>query len=310
MFAYEHIQKAYKSAEVLPIDKNSKLVMISDCHRGIGSGADDFSKNQNLYHAAIKHYIREGFTYIELGDGDELWENRHFCMIAEEYKQIFALLSLLHKSGRLYMIYGNHDMDKKNSAWVARYLEGNLEAGRTVCAEPHEMSDVAISASNGPLFPGIKIHEGLVLRHSPSGCNILLIHGHQADFFNFRLWRLARFMVRYLWRPLELIGVHNPFDTPSRPGRRDMVEKYLLDWCRREDTMLIAGHTHRASFPKDGEPPYYNTGSCVHRRHITCLEIENDFISLVKWSIQPRQDNVLYIKRDIIKSGLTISCKL
>ena len=282
MSAYTHIQKVFATAEVLPFDKKSKIVLMSDCHRGTGTGADDFSKNQNLYYVALKYYLREGYTYIELGDGDELWKNRRFPMIAQEYRHIFSLLSRLHQSGRLHMIYGNHDMDKKNPAWVARNLESPL-------------GDIE------PLFPGIKIRDGLILHHQPSGHKILLMHGHQADFFNFKLWRLSRFLVRYVWQPLELIGVQNPFDSSHSP-RRELVEGILMDWSQRENTMLITGHTHRTVFPKKGEPPYYNDGSSVHRRYITCLEINNDSISLVKWSVQPRQDNVLYVRRDVAES--------
>jgi len=266
--------------------------MISDCHRGIGSAADNFAKNKNIYHAALNHYFREGFTYIELGDGDDLWENRHFHMIVHHHKDTFELLSKFHNSGRLYMIYGNHDMYKKSPAWVQRNLEGSPVGGyANDGATPGIM-----------LFPGIKTYDGLVLLH-PSGRKILLIHGHQADFFNYRLWRFARFLVRYLWRPLELIGVQNPFDTPSRPGRRNVVEKQLINWCRRENTMLIAGHTHRPAFPRPEEPPYYNDGSAVSRHHITCIEIENDCITLVKWSLQPRRDGVLYVRRDVLDCG-------
>ena len=284
MSAYKRIQNAFTSAEIIPFDKTSKIVMISDCHRGTGFGADDFSKNQNLYYIALSHYLRENYTYIELGDGDELWKNRHFPIIVQEYRHIFSLLSQFHHSGRLYMLYGNHDMDKKNPAWTSYHLEASFD-------------------EIGPLFPGIKIHEGLVLHHQSTGQKILLIHGHQADFFNFKLWRLARFLVRYVWRPLELVGVQNPFDAPRNPNRRQLVERFLINWCKDENTMLVAGHTHRTVFPKKGEPPYYNDGSCVHQRHITCMEIENDYISLVKWSIQPRQDNVLYVKRDVLEHG-------
>jgi len=277
MSAHTRIQKAYKSAKILPIDKNSKLILMSDCHRGTGSGADDFAKNQNIYNAALNHYYREGFTYIELGDGDELWENRHFSMIAREYMHVFSLLGRFHKEGRLHMIYGNHDLDKKDPPWVANNLEN--------------------------LFPGIKLSDGLVLRHEPSKQEMLLIHGHQADFFNYKMWRLARFLVRYLWQPLELVGVQNPFNSPRSPKRRHGVGRLLVKWSKQENKMLIAGHTHRTAFPNEGEPLYYNVGSTVHRRYITGIEIENDIFSLVKWSVQPRDDNVLIIKREVVESG-------
>lgn len=275
MSVYKRIQKVFSESETIPFDKNSKIVMISDCHRGSGSGADDFSKNENIYYVAINHYLKENYTYIELGDGDELWKNRRFSKIHSEYRHIFKLLTRLYEKGKLYMIYGNHDMDKSNPAWVTR---------------------------NMPMFPDIKISSGLILRHHVSGRKILLLHGHQADFFNFKLWRLAKLLVRYIWQPLELIGVQNPFDTTYSTDRRELVEKLLMDWSRRENTMLVAGHTHRTVFPKDNEPQYYNDGSCVHRRYITCIEIVDDQVSLVRWSVQPRQDNVLYVKRDVVES--------
>jgi UDP-2,3-diacylglucosamine pyrophosphatase LpxH len=36
---------------------------------------------------------------------------------------------------------------------------------------------------------------------------------------------------------------------------------------------MICGHTHRSVFPNSGEAPYYNTGSGVHPRCITGIEI-------------------------------------
>ena len=292
MSAYTRIQRVFMSADELQIDNNTKLAIMSDCHRGIGSAADNFAKNKHMYHAALNHYFRENFTYIELGDGDELWENRSFPMIVQAHEDTFRLLSQFHRQGRLYMIYGNHDMCKKNPAWAERELEGS-PVGGYFNGETASLQ----------LFQGIKVRDGLVLHHMPSGQKILLLHGHQADFFNYRLWRLARFMVRYIWRPLELVGVQNPFDTPRRPGRRNMVEKHLIDWCRDNNIALIAGHTHQPSFPKAEEPRYYNDGSCVSRYQITCLEIESGCISLVKWSLQPRRDGVLYVRRDVIDCG-------
>ena len=38
------------------------------------------------------------FTYIELGDGDELWENRSMKQIIEAHGDVFSLLSRLQIS--------------------------------------------------------------------------------------------------------------------------------------------------------------------------------------------------------------------
>ncbi len=60
----------------VPFYSSSRFVLISDCHRGCGNHNDNFLKNQNLYFAALNYYYEKEFSYVELGDGDELWENR------------------------------------------------------------------------------------------------------------------------------------------------------------------------------------------------------------------------------------------
>ena len=91
---------------------------MSDCHRGDGSWADDFSKNQNIYFAALTHYYNENYTYIEIGDGDELWENKKLSDIIQVHSDVFWLLSKFYNEDRLYLIFGNHDMVKKDNEFV------------------------------------------------------------------------------------------------------------------------------------------------------------------------------------------------
>lgn len=105
---------AFQNAPILPLGPCSRYVLFSDCHRGNGTWGDNFLKNQNLYFTALKHYYAQGYTYIELGDGDELWENRRMSQIIEIHNNVFWLLSLFYRQGRLYLLYGNHDMEKKD----------------------------------------------------------------------------------------------------------------------------------------------------------------------------------------------------
>ena len=72
MSAKGRLDRAFSQALVLPFHRCSRYVLISDCHRGVGTSSDNFLKNQHLYYAAMEHYYRNGFTYIELGDGEEL----------------------------------------------------------------------------------------------------------------------------------------------------------------------------------------------------------------------------------------------
>ena len=70
------LDQVYKHVPVIPFDSGTKLVVMSDCHRGQGNAGDNFLANQAVCFGALEYYFQKGFTYVELGDGDELWENR------------------------------------------------------------------------------------------------------------------------------------------------------------------------------------------------------------------------------------------
>ena len=93
------LMKVYENAPIIPFDKDSKIVIISDVHRGDGSYSDSLIGNKNIYLAALNYYYRENYTLIEAGDGDELWKNKGFRDIAYNYKSEFKILiSLIIKS--------------------------------------------------------------------------------------------------------------------------------------------------------------------------------------------------------------------
>ncbi len=281
----KRISKVFESAEEIPFDDSSRIILMSDVHRGDGSWADDFSKNQNLYFAALTHYYNENYTYIEIGDGDELWKNKKLSDIIDVHSHVFWLLSKFFDDGRLYFIFGNHDMVKRQDEFAKNSLYQYFDEQEK---------------KNIPLFENVKLHEGLVLRHRVTGQKILLIHGHQVNFLDYEMWWLSRFLVRYLWRPLELFGVNDPTSTAKNYNKKDAVEKNLIEWVTREKHMLIAGHTHRPMFPEVGEPPYFNDGSSVHPRCITGIEIVDGCITLVKWTVETKNDGTLFIGREVL----------
>lgn len=110
---YSRISKSFEGALRLPLTERSKYVLISDCHRGIGNSNDNFLKNQNLYFAALQHYYKMGYTYIELGDGDELWENRNMKQIIEVHSNIFLLLSRFYEKKPFIYALWKPRYDKK-----------------------------------------------------------------------------------------------------------------------------------------------------------------------------------------------------
>lgn len=264
---YQRINNAFVCAPILPLTRSTKYALISDCHRGIGTWNDNFLKNRHLYLAALQYYYQNGFTYIELGDGDELWENRKPEQIVSMHEDVFSLLSLYFKAKRLYMIYGNHDMIKKK--WK--------------------------------LFDDMTFYEGIILS-SKSLPSIYLTHGHQASLLNSTFWRLSRFMVRYLWTPLERYGVLDPTSAAKNNTVKNKTEKKLSLWAESEHRILMTGHTHRPMMGSNSSP-YFNTGSCIHPSYITCIEICGERITLVRWSISTRKDYSLYVSRDVMEQG-------
>ncbi len=284
-YAFKRISETYRDAYKITFNDDSKYVIMSDCHRGNGDYADNFSKNQNLFFAALNKYHFHNFTYIELGDGDELWENKRMSDIIEVYNPIFWLLALFYKSNRFYSVYGNHDIVKRNKYFIRNNLW-----------EYYDIREKRIV----PLFPGITFHEGLILKYEDTEDEIFLLHGHQADFLNDRLWKISRIMVRYLWRPLEMIGINNPTSAAKNHKRKRWVEIILSRWSKKENKMLIAGHTHRSTFSAPEDIPYFNSGSSVHQRCITAIEITEGSILLVKWCYLTRMDGTLYVGREIL----------
>ncbi|MEL6917449.1 MAG: serine/threonine protein phosphatase [Bacteroidota bacterium] len=293
MSSKSRLTKAYQNAKKVSFDDTSKFILFSDCHRGDNSFADDFANNRNIYYHALKHYFQQGFTYCELGDGDELWENLSFEPIFEAHKNVFLLMKKYHEAGRLHMIYGNHDMVYRNAAYVEKHLYAYFE--------PKEERQEA-------LLQNIVYNEALVLEHKHTKQQLFLTHGHQADFMNYHGWRINRFLVRVLWKPLQVWGIADPTSPARNHKELIKVEKRVKRWMLQNELIItVTGHTHRPRFPEPGDIPFFNDGSCVHPRSITGIEIEEGKISLIKWQIATKDDGTLQIVRILLEGPQYLS---
>jgi UDP-2,3-diacylglucosamine pyrophosphatase LpxH len=254
----------------ITLNPESKVVIMSDMHRDDGPCADDFARNALIYRCALEYYLKNGFTYIELGDAEELWENDNFVQIYITHTPVYELLAEFHdpdpEKARYLKVWENHDLYWK------------------------EHQDIYQS-----LFPEIQIHEAIVLNGS-----ILCIHGHQADPLCRRLVAaVSQFFVNHIWADLQRRGANDPPRAATNPGLCNEVDERLHTWATHNDhgiDTIIAGHTHRAVFENlsltemrlqelrfnvENIPPlqarrdhsYYKTGSCVHPFGITGLEI-------------------------------------
>lgn len=289
----KRLDRAYKNAKILDFDNSSKFILFSDCHRGDNSFADDFANNRNIYFHALKHYFLEGFQYIEIGDGDELWENLSFESILFAHKNVYLLMKQFYDLNKLHMIWGNHDMVYRDPKYVARHL--------TTYFDPKTGKDEE-------LFRGIEYHEAIILKHCETNQEIFLTHGHQADWWNYLFWRWSRFMVRVLWKPLNVMGIADPTSPAKNYKELIKVERRTKKWISENNNLLtIIGHTHRPRFPEPGDIAFFNDGSCVHPRSITGIEIDKGNISLIKWQIATKEDGTLQIVRVLLEGPIPIS---
>lgn len=273
MHRTDSFRKAFLKPLQLSAQDHPKIVLMSDCHRGTGTWADSFLANRPVYTAALKYYAQKNFTYIELGDGDELWGNRRFADIHMAHKEVFQLFQLLAEENRIFLLYGNHDREKE---------KGTLKTGKGA-------------------FP-IPFHQSIILRF-PDGPDLYLFHGHQGDFLNDQHWRITRSLVRYLWKPLELRGFKDPTSAAKSYSKVREIEEDFIAFSRENKCILAAGHTHKPTLIHTEGGMYINSGSCVHPGAITAVEIhaKTKKATLVKWSVCSRKDMSLYVCRERLK---------
>ena len=291
MFTDKRLTQAYKNAKVLHFDKKSKYIFFSDIHRGDDSVSDEFARNQNLFLHALDYYYNKGYTYVEVGDGDELWEYPKFRYIRIAHSDVFKNLKKYHQDKRLIILYGNHNIYLRHKFYCKNYFHFYDEYKQEVV----------------DLLKGLSPKEALVLKHKKSGQEILVVHGHQGDFINDQLWIVSNLLLRFFWKYMHVVGFHNPSSPARNLYKRHKIEKNYNKWIKRHEKMLICGHTHRPKFPKPGELPYFNSGCCINTRGITGVEISDDNILLVDWRIRADKNGSLLIERNIIRGPEPIS---
>jgi UDP-2,3-diacylglucosamine pyrophosphatase LpxH len=249
--AYRRLTQAFEAARNVLFDDKSRLVFFSDLHRGDNSRSDAFAQNEDLFLRALRYYFREGFTYVEVGDGDELWQNRRLSAVKRAHRRTFDLLHAFAGENRLHMVFGNHD------------IQG---------FQRRQMKKDKLTA-----------HEGLVLQHARTDQRIFVVHGHQVDFKSDAIYHVSRFMIRHFWRHVQNLGLGDVASSIAESRNRGTLRQRVSEWIEANKQMVICGHTHTPKFAEPGALPYFNTGSGVFDGYITGLEIQNGQIAPVKW---------------------------
>ena len=209
--------------------RTSRLILFSDQHKGARNHADDFLRCERTYNAALGWYYAEGFTLIELGDVEELWEENAGEVI-RSYRHTLSLTARFLQAGRYFRLWGNHD-----DLW--------------------RFEDKVASTLAPVLGPTLKVPESFrfdVFDGEVRLGECFLVHGHQGEAVSDRWSRWTRIPVRYLWRPIQRLFKVS-LNTPATDWvLRQKHNIALYRWAAaRQGIVLIAGHTHRPVFKSE-----------------------------------------------------------
>jgi predicted phosphodiesterase len=285
-----------------------KFIIFSDQHKGARNGADDFSQAEPNYLAAMEHYAKNDFYFINMGDSEELWENS-LSKVRKFNEKVFAAEREFVRKDRFVKIFGNHDLYWDNDPfawWQLKQIFGQK----------------------------IKIYEGVVLKTQINNkpLRIFCTHGHQGDAQSDGNW-FSKFFVANIWSPLQAYLRINPNTPAYNIETKTLHNSIMYEWSsEQKDTVLITGHTHQPVFGSltyierlykqfqlaqqeknedevrrlqqeirkverdftsvaidymTMKPYYFNSGCCCYTDgDITGIEIEEGCIRLIKWSMK------------------------
>ena len=293
-----------KKGVVINFTPDQSFIIFSDQHKGTKGGSDIFALAEKNYITALSYYNQNNYTYINLGDGEELWQNT-VSRVKRKNRLSFAQEKLFAARDAFIKIFGNHDL----------YWDNN------------PLAPVMLERIYGK---AIKIYEGVVLQTLVNGkaISVFLTHGHQGDLQSDGNW-FSKWFIANVWGPVEMyLGLN--LNTPSVDDHLKTLHNTMMyQWsAKQKDTLLITGHTHQAVFESlthlerlyrqldnakelnDAEliksleqrisksvangaiaptffgykPTYFNSGCCCFDDgDITGIEISEGFIRLIKW---------------------------
>jgi len=303
---YLKIKEEHKKAGLnLPVDETTKYIIFSDQHKGGKDGSDDFMLAEKNYLTALEHYNQLSYTYINLGDSEELWENTLETVKKNNTASFEAEKKFVARNAFI-KVFGNHDIYWNNDPLASFQAEKIFGQKLT-------------------------IFEGLILTWASGekSLEIFLTHGHQGDGQSdanpFSAWFISK-----IWAPLQAYLSIN-FNTPAYDNNlKSLHNAMMYEWSKAQTNLiLITGHTHQPVFcslthlerlfielekakaennseailqlqkdvrkswkhePPTGikdlkvKPSYFNTGCCCFDDgDITGIEITSDSICLIKW---------------------------
>lgn len=313
---------------VIPFQpERDKFIILSDQHKGARDDADDFALAEENYLASLDYYNRQGFTYICLGDSEELWKNT-LDKVRKHNQATFEAEKQFLQRGAFIKVFGNHDLywgnDKITAPLMLRAIYGQE----------------------------VKIYEGVILKSlENASISIYLTHGHQGDLQSDGNW-FSKWFVSVIWERLQAYLRINP-NTPSTNNSLKTLHNTLMyEWSAAQgNLLLVTGHTHQPVFAsvthierlyermeeaktagdtasvnnlqqqindlhvkgevslnfKGYKDTYFNSGCCCFNDgDITGIEIADGSIRLIKWDYKVAHKPT----REVLEECRLVSLKL
>ncbi|MCX6316690.1 MAG: metallophosphoesterase [Bacteroidetes bacterium] len=238
--------------------ENDKFIIFSDQHKGRRNGADDFMLAEPNYLAALDHYYKADFTFINLGDSEELWEN-NLWQVKKMNKANFDAEKKFLLKGKYVKVFGNHDLFWDNdpfAGWQLRSIfkqkvkvyEGVVLQLAVGCEQLAVDSQQLAVDSHQSAVDSLRTQTPFSSMVGEPPVHIFLTHGHQGDAQSDGNW-FSKFFVAKIWAPLQSLLRINP-NTPAYDAEKKTLHNSIMyEWsASQQNLLLVTGHTHQPVF--------------------------------------------------------------
>jgi len=316
--------------------KDTKYALLSDIHLGNGGNADDFVNNENALLKALDYYWENGFSIILLGDIEEFWQF-DLSGIRKRYGDtVYARLRRLPK-GNVIRVFGNHDYEwggfvdpakdqnitgeaseavkLKDPQGKVRFLlvhghQGTIDSDKFAWfsrfwvrifgfIEPFARTTGLYNNPTSTKSPIARDYERTLYQWAKANHLILICgHSHRAIFASkSHAEKISEQFSRLEWE--------NSKSKTTSAKRLENLRQIQALKIELEDER-VKGRVIEATDPgNEPLPCYFNTGCGVYSDGLTCLEITEDVIRLVKWNRDSTKVSRLVYNEDKLSSILS-----
>ncbi|GAB6089599.1 metallophosphoesterase family protein [Spirochaeta dissipatitropha] len=307
-FSLQNLDDLYKRTESEELPGNP-IVIFSDFHLGDGSIKDDFAHNSELTMAVLEEYFRLDYILILNGDVEEL-QKFELGKIMKRWKSLYSIFDRFERAGRLIRLVGNHDLALllgegfgipvresllykrgKDEIFIfhghqasRRYAVYNEYVGLLLkyLVSPLPVRNISVSHDNRKRK---KLEERVYRYSSNKGLLSIIGHTHRPLFESLSKTDYVKYNIERLCRQYAL----------SDDRERSSIESEIHDLKKHlvrtlPDKKKDFGSIYHEDFVV---PCMFNSGCVLGKRGISCIELNQENISLQYWFDKDRSKRYL-----------------